>query len=173
MQAVGPVALLSLLLRDRLEPLVPGSEANVDPNHPVNEAAQTSFNAAAIQVQCAQAHGHVWGFTCSMSAQAINIRRIICHVVAWVAHGPVIDFRVPIEAMVECAILSVQGRVSGRRAGFQRQDTTAAFNQGIQWRQDNQSLTVIGAISNNLLCRSRFLEMGVNDQTSVCSCNAN
>ena len=51
MQAVGPVALVSLLMRDRLEPLVPGSEANIDPNHPVDEAAQTQFNAASIQVR--------------------------------------------------------------------------------------------------------------------------
>lgn len=50
LQAVGPVALVSLLLRDRLEPLVPGSESNEDPNHPVDEAAQTQFNTAAIQV---------------------------------------------------------------------------------------------------------------------------
>ncbi len=51
LQAVGPVALLSLLMRDRLEPLVPGSESNIDPNHPVDEAAQTRFDAAAIQVR--------------------------------------------------------------------------------------------------------------------------
>ncbi|KAK9867074.1 hypothetical protein WJX84_002332 [Apatococcus fuscideae] len=48
--AVGPVALVSLLLHDRLEPLVPGSAANINPSHPADEEAQLRFNTAAIQV---------------------------------------------------------------------------------------------------------------------------
>ena len=49
-QAVGPVAIISLLLSNGLGDLVPGSEANIEPNDPANPAAQHEYNVAAIQV---------------------------------------------------------------------------------------------------------------------------
>lgn len=48
--AVGPVAILSLLLSSSLSELIPGAKQNWDPNDPANPAAQTAYNAAAIQV---------------------------------------------------------------------------------------------------------------------------
>jgi len=48
--AVGPVALISLLLGDSLSKLVPGSESNPNPNQPGDPAAQQAYNRAAIQI---------------------------------------------------------------------------------------------------------------------------
>jgi hypothetical protein len=44
------VAIISLLLSNGLSGLVPGSEANLEPNDPANPAAQHEYNIAAIQV---------------------------------------------------------------------------------------------------------------------------
>ena len=44
------MAIISLLLSNGLSDLVPGSEANVEPNDPANPAAQHEYNIAAIQV---------------------------------------------------------------------------------------------------------------------------
>lgn len=50
-QAVGPVALISLLLSDSLGKIVPGAEENSNPNNPANPSAQQAYNKAAIQVR--------------------------------------------------------------------------------------------------------------------------
>jgi hypothetical protein len=44
------VAIISLLLSNGLSDLVPGSEANLEPNDPANPAAQHEYNIAAVQV---------------------------------------------------------------------------------------------------------------------------
>ena len=49
-QAVGPVALVSLLLSDGLTELLPAAEVNTNPNHPADPATQLLYNHAAIQV---------------------------------------------------------------------------------------------------------------------------
>ena len=49
-QAVGPVALVSLLLSDSLGEMVAGSVENTNPNRPANPEAQQAYNEAAIQV---------------------------------------------------------------------------------------------------------------------------
>ena len=49
-QAVGPVAITSLLLSNGLQDLIAGSDVNVNPNDPANPAAQVAWNHAAIQV---------------------------------------------------------------------------------------------------------------------------
>lgn len=50
LQAVGPVAITSLILSNGLVDLIPGAEDNDDPNMPYNPEAQYSYNSAAIQV---------------------------------------------------------------------------------------------------------------------------
>lgn len=50
MQAVGPVALVSLLLNNGLTKLMPAAEMNTNPNHPSDPAVQMQYNHAAIQV---------------------------------------------------------------------------------------------------------------------------
>ena len=50
LQAVGPVALVSLLLSDGLTKLLPAAEVNTNPNHPADPATQLLYNHAAIQV---------------------------------------------------------------------------------------------------------------------------
>lgn len=49
MQAVGPVAVTSLLLGTGLKDLI-SSEVQSDPNNPANPEAQMEYNMAAIQV---------------------------------------------------------------------------------------------------------------------------
>ena len=49
-QAVGPVALVSLLLSDSLGRIVPGADDNENPNRPSNPKAQQAYNEAAVQV---------------------------------------------------------------------------------------------------------------------------
>lgn len=49
-QAVGPVAVTSLLLGTGLKDLI-SSEVQADPNNPVDPAAQMEYNMAAIQVR--------------------------------------------------------------------------------------------------------------------------
>ena len=49
-QAVGPVALVSLLLNEGLTKVIPGAEANSNPNRPADPAVQQQYNHAAIQV---------------------------------------------------------------------------------------------------------------------------
>ncbi len=50
MQAVGPVALVSLLLSEGLTKVIPGAEINTNPNRPADPAVQKQYNHAAIQV---------------------------------------------------------------------------------------------------------------------------
>lgn len=50
MQALGPVALVSLLLNDGLTRAIPGSDINENPNLPVDPDLQHQFNRAAVQV---------------------------------------------------------------------------------------------------------------------------
>lgn len=50
LQAVGPVAVTSLLLGTGLKDLI-SSEVQADPNNPVDPAAQMEYNMAAIQVR--------------------------------------------------------------------------------------------------------------------------
>ena len=50
MQAVGPVALVSLLLNDGLTKAMPGSDVNENPNQPQDPAMQAAYNKAAVQV---------------------------------------------------------------------------------------------------------------------------
>lgn len=50
MQAVGPVALVSLLLSEGLTKVIPGAEVNANPNRPADPAVQKQYNHAAIQV---------------------------------------------------------------------------------------------------------------------------
>lgn len=50
MQAVGPVALVSLLLSEGLTKVIPGAEVNTNPNRPADPAVQKQYNHAAIQV---------------------------------------------------------------------------------------------------------------------------
>ena len=52
-QAVGPVALVSLLLNNGLTKIIPAAEINTNPNHPVDPAVQIQYNHAAIQVRSA------------------------------------------------------------------------------------------------------------------------
>ena len=49
-QAVGPVALVSLLLNNGLTKVIPAAEVNTNPNHPADPAVQMEYNHAAIQV---------------------------------------------------------------------------------------------------------------------------
>ncbi len=49
-QAVGPVAITSLLLSNGLADLIPGADANIEPNDPADPQAQHEYNIAAIQV---------------------------------------------------------------------------------------------------------------------------
>lgn len=51
LQALGPVALVSLLLNDGLVKAIPGSDINENPNRPVDPDMQQVYNRAAIQVQ--------------------------------------------------------------------------------------------------------------------------
>lgn len=51
MQALGPVALVSLLLNDGLTKAIPGSDINDNPNQPKDPALQAAFNHAAIQAR--------------------------------------------------------------------------------------------------------------------------
>lgn len=44
------MAITSLLLSNGLQDLIPGSEANLNPNDPADPAAQLAWNHAAIQV---------------------------------------------------------------------------------------------------------------------------
>lgn len=50
LQAVGPVALVSLLLSEGLTKVIPGAELNVNPNQPADPQMQQKYNHAAIQV---------------------------------------------------------------------------------------------------------------------------
>lgn len=50
LSAVGPVAIISLLLSNGLGNLIPGSEDNIEPNDPANPRAQHEYNIAAVQV---------------------------------------------------------------------------------------------------------------------------
>ena len=50
MQAVGPVALVSLLLSEGLTKAIPGAEVNANPNRPSDPQVQLQYNHAAIQV---------------------------------------------------------------------------------------------------------------------------
>ena len=49
-QALGPVALVSLLLNDGLVKAIPGCDINENPNQPVDAHLQQIYNRAAIQV---------------------------------------------------------------------------------------------------------------------------
>lgn len=49
-QAVGPVALVSLLLSEGLTKAIPGAEVNANPNRPSDPQVQLQYNHAAIQV---------------------------------------------------------------------------------------------------------------------------
>lgn len=49
LQAVGPVAVTSLLLGSGLKDLI-SSDVQPDPNNPINPEAQMEYNMAAIQV---------------------------------------------------------------------------------------------------------------------------
>ena len=51
-QAVGPVALVSLLLSNGLTKVIPAAEVNTNPNHPADPLVQMQYNHAAIQVGC-------------------------------------------------------------------------------------------------------------------------
>ena len=51
-QAVGPVALVSLLLSNGLTKVIPAAEVNTNPNHPTDPLVQMQYNQAAIQVGC-------------------------------------------------------------------------------------------------------------------------
>ncbi len=51
MQALGPVALVSLLLNDGLVKAIPGCDINENPNQPVDAHLQQIYNHAAIQVR--------------------------------------------------------------------------------------------------------------------------
>lgn len=51
-QAVGPVALVSLLLSNGLTKVIPAAEVNTNPNHPANPHVQMQYNHAAVQVGC-------------------------------------------------------------------------------------------------------------------------
>lgn len=51
MQAVGPVAVTSLLLGSGLKDLI-SSDVQAEPNNPKDPAAQMEYNMAAIQVCC-------------------------------------------------------------------------------------------------------------------------
>jgi hypothetical protein len=48
-QALGPVALVSLLLNDGLVKAIPGCDINENPNQPVDANLQQIYNHAAIQ----------------------------------------------------------------------------------------------------------------------------
>ncbi|KAL3141752.1 hypothetical protein ABBQ32_004432 [Trebouxia sp. C0010 RCD-2024] len=48
--AVGPVALVSLLLSEGLTKAIPSAEVNANPNQPADPQVQQSYNHAAIQV---------------------------------------------------------------------------------------------------------------------------
>ena len=50
MQAIGPVAITSLLLMNGVGGLVPAADVNVDPNNPADPAAQRLYNDVALQV---------------------------------------------------------------------------------------------------------------------------
>ena len=52
-QALGPVALVSLLLNDGLSKAIPGSDINENPNLPENPELQAQYNRAAVQVHSA------------------------------------------------------------------------------------------------------------------------
>ncbi len=49
-QAVGPVAMICLLLSSGMVDFIPGQYDNDDPNSPANPRAQHAYNTAAIQV---------------------------------------------------------------------------------------------------------------------------
>lgn len=49
-QAVGPVAMICLLLSSGMTDYIPGQYDNADPNRPSNPDAQHAYNTAAIQV---------------------------------------------------------------------------------------------------------------------------
>ena len=51
LQAVGPVAITSLILSNGLVDLIPGAEDNDDPNMPYDPEAQYAYNSAAIQAR--------------------------------------------------------------------------------------------------------------------------
>ena len=51
LQAVGPVALVSLLLNDGLVRVLPGSDINDNPNQPADPALQEAYNHAAVQAR--------------------------------------------------------------------------------------------------------------------------
>lgn len=57
MQALGPVALVSLLLSDGLVQAIPGSDVNTNPNQPANPRLQAEYNRAAIQVLLLSGNG--------------------------------------------------------------------------------------------------------------------
>jgi hypothetical protein len=50
-QAVGPVAITSLLLSNGAGGLVPAADVNIDPNNPIDPAAQHAYNTVCIQVR--------------------------------------------------------------------------------------------------------------------------
>ena len=52
-QALGPVALVSLLLNDGLSKAIPGSDVNENPNLPEDPELQAQYNRAAVQVYSA------------------------------------------------------------------------------------------------------------------------
>ena len=56
MQAVGPVAMVCLLLSSGMIDYIPGQYDNEDPNRPANPDAQHAYNTAAIQVM----HADFW-----------------------------------------------------------------------------------------------------------------
>ena len=56
MQALGPVALVSLLLNTGLSKAVPGSDINENPNLPDDPELQERFNRAAVQVTSCCCH---------------------------------------------------------------------------------------------------------------------
>ena len=49
LQALGPVALVSLILGDGLAKAIPGSDINDNPNQPADPALQDIYNRAAVQ----------------------------------------------------------------------------------------------------------------------------
>lgn len=55
MQAVGPVAVTSLLLGSGLKDTI-NSPVQADPNNPADPEAQREYNMAAIQVRADSAH---------------------------------------------------------------------------------------------------------------------
>ena len=71
MQALGPVALVSLLLNDGLTKAIPGSDVNSNPNLPDDPELQDKFNRAAVQGDAVHQNGR------AMAAEFDQVQHVL------------------------------------------------------------------------------------------------